>query len=238
MGTIPEKLYLTTTIAPLTDDTSSVSKETRASLSNDHKVSNLSSKRNLNLETARLPAATGALELAAFALDLGAGGAVLGTGGTEVAGGNTGSAATPQQDGVLTTRPEEGKLIEGKSLTAGLGKPGAGTLSETKGGNLELGVSKTVESDIISDSADNDGDLVLLALHVPGNASKTHGGPVDAGHYQSLEDNPVETRLGTTRKESIKLGEEVDVDVLGLRVLPVLVANLAAAVEKVYTHFV
>ena len=85
----------------------------------------------------------------------------------------------------------------------GLDNASLGGLGDTQASNGQLGdLEETV---IIGDSANNDGGLALLASQVAGNARDGHGGTVDAGHKETLQDDLVEGRVRTTSKESVKL---------------------------------
>jgi len=72
------------------------------------------------------------------------------------------------------------------------------------------------EADVVGNGANNDGDLVLLALELLGNLRERERCPVDLAHKQALEDDLVERGIGAASKEAVQLDEQRNVHVLGL----------------------
>ena len=81
-------------------------------------------------------------------------------------GGGSGKETALQEDGTGTGRGAKGELVEGDDFAAGLEDAGAGGSggAETADGQLRA----DQHTGIVGDSADEDGDLVILATHVTG----------------------------------------------------------------------
>lgn len=142
----------------------------------------------------------------------------------EVLDGLTGVLGTPEEEGVGASGGTDGKLVEGQALAASLDDPSTGSGSEPESGDGDLGgLKKTV---VISDGTDNDEGLGLVALVLGRQTRERHRGAVDARHEEPAEDGLVESRVGTTSKEAVKLHEELDVRVLALGSGTVLVAHM------------
>jgi hypothetical protein len=155
------------------------------------------------LETAGGSATTSTLELATLGADERLGVASGDTGGTEVLDGLTGVLRTTEQDGVLTSRSTESKLVKGQNFTTSVDDTGTSGLGDTEGGNGHLGDIE--ETDVVGDGTNNNGDLVLVSLQVASNAGDGHGRAVGTGLEETLQDDLVELRVGTTSQESVKL---------------------------------
>lgn len=131
------------------------------------------------------------------------GGAVGDTGSAEVLGGLPGGLATPQEDGVGSGGGTEGELIEGQDLTAGLEDAGAGALGEPQSAHGQLG--ELEETGIIGDGADDNGDLVLLALGEAGELDEGQGGLVGPAHAEPLQHDAVEVSASPAGEEPVEL---------------------------------
>lgn len=113
-----------------------------------------------------------------------------------------------EEEGVGTGRLAERKLVEGEALTSSLLDTGTGSAGEAKGGDRELG--NVVEADVVSDGRDGDNGVLLgeglVGLgDLAGDARDRHGGAVDLAHVEAAEDDLVETRVGATGEEAVKL---------------------------------
>lgn len=114
----------------------------------------------------------------------------------EVADGLTGVLGTAEQQGVGTSGLLESQLVEGLDGAAGGNDASAGSGGETQGGDVHLGDLE--QTDIVSDGADNDDGLLLVAvLEVGLDAREGDGGTVHAGHEETTQDDLVEGRVGT-----------------------------------------
>mmetsp|Transcript_14607 Transcript_14607/g.30444 ORF Transcript_14607/g.30444 Transcript_14607/m.30444 type:complete len:265 (+) Transcript_14607:194-988(+) len=190
----------------------------------------------LDLEATAGTAATGLLELAALGAHARADGGARGAGGAEVPVDGAGSAAATQQHGVGAGGAHHGELVEGVHVAAGSGDAGTGTLSHAQGHDVQGGQLAALQAHIVGDGADENGELVGLAGHVAGDAGDTHGHAVGLAHTQALQHNLVELGVGTADQEAVQLGEQADVDILGLGGLAVLVARAATASDQIDTH--
>ena len=63
------------------------------------------------------------------------------------------------------------------------------------------------EPEVVGDGADDDGDLSLttVLLHVTDESGQRHGGSVDPGHEEALQDDAVELGIGTAGQEPVEL---------------------------------
>lgn len=128
-------------------------------------------------------------------------------------------ALAPDEDGVGALRRAQSELVEGEALAASSRDPRTRRLGETESANGELrGLEK---AGVVRHSADKDGNLVLLALHQVRQARQRQRRVVDARHEQALQDDLVEGRVGSPGEEAVKLHQEEEVDILGLRGRPV-----------------
>lgn len=194
---------------------------------------------DLNLETARATATTGALELASVGSDVRLD-AVVGVhvvdGGTvaEVGEGLAG-LGTAEEDRIGTLGRAEGELVEGDALSTSGEDAFASGLGETEGADRHLGALE--HADVVSDLGHNDGNLAVLVLHVLGEAGQTNWGSIGLGLMQPLENGGAELGVSTARKELIELDEKTGVGVLRLDHLGRgLVPDTASAGLKIDSH--
>jgi len=173
-------------------------------------ASSLSS--GLDLETPGPSATTSTLELAALAANVGLLVAVRTK--AKVLNSLTGVLGTTEKEGVGAGGGPLGKLVEGQALTTSLDDPGTGGSGESKSGNRELGDSE--HPVVVSDGADKDNSLGLVALGLGSDPAEGHRGPVDPRHEEPAEDGLVESGVGPTSQEPVKLDEELNVGVLAL----------------------
>jgi hypothetical protein len=131
------------------------------------------------------------------------GGAVGHTGGTEVLHGLPGGLATPQEEGVGASGGAESELIEGQDLTTSLNDTGAGGLGEPQSAHSKLG--ELEKTSIIGDGANDDHDLVLLALGETGQLDEGQRGLVGPAHTEALQHHAVEVSASPARKEPVEL---------------------------------
>lgn len=92
--------------------------------------------------------------------------------------------------------------------TTGLDNAGAGAGSEAQGAHGQLGGGE--HALVVSDSADNDGGLAVLALHLARHLGDGQGSTVHAAHKEALEDRLVEGRVCAARKEPVELHEKAE----------------------------
>ncbi len=112
----------------------------------------------------------------------------------EVLDGLTRVLGAAEEEGVGTSGPLEGELIEGQDLAAGGSDAGTGGGGDAESGDLDLGDGQ--ETVVIGDGADDDDRLLLVAvLEVGRDAGQRDGGAVDAAHEQAAEDHLVEGRI-------------------------------------------
>lgn len=97
-------------------------------------------------------------------------------------------------------------MIKGQAFTTSLDDSSSGSLGEAKSSDLKGWDFQ--QARIVSDSANNDGSLVLLAVHVAGQARDGDWGIVDSGHADSLDDGVSELRLSTSADETVKRKRE------------------------------
>lgn len=74
------------------------------------------------------------------------------------------SLARTEEHRVRAPRVEERELVKREALAARLRDAGARRVREAKRGNAERRQRVASQADVVSDRADNDGDLRLLAL--------------------------------------------------------------------------
>lgn len=125
------------------------------------------------------------------------------TGSTPVLNGLASQFGTAEENGAGTGGASEGELIEGDDLAAGLQDAGTDSAGEAQGAHGELGDGE--ETGVIGDGTDDDGNLVLLALHVTGQAGDGESRAVDLAHEQSLQHNSVELGVGAASQEAVQL---------------------------------
>mmetsp|Transcript_34124 Transcript_34124/g.61531 ORF Transcript_34124/g.61531 Transcript_34124/m.61531 type:complete len:257 (+) Transcript_34124:647-1417(+) len=172
-------------------------------------------KDNLNLEAAALSATTSTLKLPALGTDIRLGGGAGNTrSGSEVLNGLTMALRTTEKDAVLASRALEGKHVEGKALTASLGDTGTGILGEAQGTDTKL--RDLEETNIVGDGTNNDGELLLLALHEGSKLGEGEGGPVGLGHKKALEDNLVKVAVRASHEKAVELDNELKINIVTL----------------------
>ncbi len=147
--------------------------------------------------------------LASLGPDLGPGGGAGGARGAEVVVGIAGCLAAAEENSAGSRGDEERELVKRQALATGLDDACAGTLSEAKCADAELGEGLSIEANVVGDGAHHDGDLALLALHVAGEASEADGGAVVAAHHQALGNHSIEATISPAREESVELHKEV-----------------------------
>jgi hypothetical protein len=145
------------------------------------------------------------LKLSAFRLDAWASGGAGCTRGSEVSGGRTGILPSSEEHGVGASGAQLCELINGQALAACCCDAGAGTFCEFQGSDSELGHLETVQSNVISNSADNHSDLLALGLHVSDDASQTQGNSVHSAGIQSLQDHGIETTVSSAGEKRVQL---------------------------------
>lgn len=164
-------------------------------------------RASLHLEASGSPAATSSLELSALGdntgLDAVVSVGVVDAGAVaEVSNGLASALGTTQKHGVGALGGAEGKLIQGDALTAGLDDSSSGGLGEAESSN---GQSRNLQQTrIIGDSANDNGGLALLSLHVSGQPRNGNRGVVDLRHSESLHNGRRELGLCTSSKETIE----------------------------------
>lgn len=89
---------------------------------------------------------------------------------TEVPDSLAGVLRSSEQHAVGALWGAESELVEGQALTAGLEDARTSTLREAQSAHGELW--HLVEAVVVSDGANKNSDLVLLALHVAGQAGQ------------------------------------------------------------------
>ena len=159
--------------------------------------------------------------------------------------GLAGSAATLEQDGVGTGGGGESELIKSHALTSGLDDASASSLSEVESAHLHSG--DLDQTDIVSDGSDHHSDLSLLALHVSGKSSQSHGRTVGSAHVQAAKHDLGELGTSAASDEAVELHDEEmgnrtaylhqkgDVEVVALRSLALLVSAVAASSNQINT---
>jgi hypothetical protein len=105
-------------------------------------------------------------------------------------------------------------------------RPWAGGSGKSQSGNRDLGEGQ--EAVVIGNGTnDNDGPLLVL-LDVGDNARQRDGGSVNLRHEETAEDNLVEGRIGSARKEAVELHQELEVDIVALGGLAVSALDVVA----------
>lgn len=154
------------------------------------------------------------LELAALGADVGLNVGVGRSRDTKVLNSFTGISLTTDEDCVGTSGGTGSQLVKSQALSTSLDDAGTGSLGETQGGNLQASRNLS-HALIIGNGTDHDGDgISLLSVHVLDNSGQGHGGTVDTGHAEALQDDLVEAGVGTARQETVQLDQEGKVDVL------------------------
>ncbi len=101
-------------------------------------------------------------------------------------------------------------MIESQALSTGVDDFGSGSLSESEGGNGELGYIK--KSIVISDGSYDHGDFVL-SVQQSDKFVERHGRPVGSGGHESSQDSLCESGLSSSGQEPEELDEEMLVQV-------------------------
>lgn len=120
--------------------------------------------------------------------------------------GLTGGTLALDHDCVLSSWGQQSQLIECHHFASSLSDSLAGTFGDAESANSQFWDLE--ETDIISDAANNDDDLVLLSLaslNQAPNALKRNDWSVDARHKQTLENDFVELLVCTTVQEAVQL---------------------------------
>lgn len=107
----------------------------------------------------------------------------------------SGVLGSPDEESVGTGGGLEGKLVEGEGLATSSKDPSAGRRRKPQGSNGELGDGEGAV--IISNSSDNNDDLVGILASVLDDAGERNRGAVDSGHEQAAEHDLVEGRVGS-----------------------------------------
>jgi hypothetical protein len=113
-----------------------------------------------------------------------------------------------QQDGVVTSRSSQSQLIQGQGLTTVLDDSSlsrAGELQSSDGQLWEF--QKTL---IVSDGTNDNSNLVSASLHVRLDFGQGDWVAVGVGLEKTSEDDRVESRVGSARKESVQLFKTTD----------------------------
>lgn len=120
--------------------------------------------------------------------------------GTEAKVSNSlsGVSGASQHQSVLAGRGSDSKLIKSEGLTASLDDSSSGSAGESEGSDGGLG--ELDESGIVSHGADNNNDLVSIALdlEVLDNLAGGDGGSVDLGEEKTLENPLVELGVSSS----------------------------------------
>lgn len=131
-----------------------------------------------------------------------------------------GCLAPSEEKGVGASGRAESELVESEDLAAVLEDALAGALSEPQSTDCELG--EVEEAGIIGDGADDDDNLVFLALGKASHLDQRQRGLVGPAHAQALENDAVEVRAGPTSQEPVELviaQEDEDIDDQGKNTL-------------------
>ena len=194
----------------------------------------------LHLEASALSSASGLLELPALGSDVRLD-VVVGVGGseggrvTEVLVHLSGLSGALEKDGVASGRSSESKLIESQALATVVLDSSSSSLGELERTDLQA-LGRLSHSLVIGDGANDDGDLLLVVLHVHVQLGDGQRRSVGSGHAKSLEDGVGELGAASSSDESVQLHEELQVHVVGLGGLPRLVASSSAASVQIDTH--
>merc|ERR1740130_1808408 len=189
---------------------------------------------SLYLEATAAAAATCPLELAALGAHERLGVALLAAGRAEVLDRLAVGLAGTQQHRVAASRRDLRQLVEGEDLAAGREHALAGGGGEGQRADAQLGGPD--HAHVIGDLANNDGNLVLLALHVAREARDGHGRAVHLGGEQALEHDRVELRVRAASEEAVKLHQKRKVNVVRFGCCAHLVVHVAAAGYEIDTH--
>jgi hypothetical protein len=162
-------------------------------------------KSCLHLEARGSATATCTLELAALGRDawlgLGAWRARVAEEAVRLAGG----AARTQQNGSSARGGLQRQLIERDNLTACLHDASTSAFRDTQSAHTQRWDAMAVQSHIISDSANDHGDLISAILHVTDQTVQTNGRAVRAGLNQALQHDFIEARTRAARQETVQL---------------------------------
>ena len=124
-------------------------------------------------------------------------------------------AGTSEENGILAEGSNLGKLIEGEDFTTGLDDSATSLFSDSEGADSKLRDGETPL--IVQNVANNDQDLVALLgnIGVLGQLRQRNRVAGGSALVQTLVDDLVELRLGSSAQELIKLDQESVVKVGG-----------------------
>ena len=124
-------------------------------------------------------------------------------------------AGTSEEDGVFAKGSDFGQLVEGEDFSTSLDDSATSLLGDSEGADSEFRNSK--ESLVVQDVADNDKNLVLLlgGIGVLGQLRQGNRIAGGAALVQTLVNDLVELRLGSSAQELVELDEESVVQVGG-----------------------
>ena len=130
----------------------------------------------------------------------------------------TGVLRAAKEHSVGASGCAECELIESDDFTASLEDASASGLCYAESADAEL--RDLEKADIVSDAANEDCGLTLLALHEVYQLGERKRRAVHLRHKKSLEDNLVEIAVSAANQEAVKLhrekrGEKVRYTVLG-----------------------
>ncbi len=124
-------------------------------------------------------------------------------------------AGTSEENGILAEGSNLGKLIEGEDFTTGLDDSATSLFSDSEGADSKLRDGETPL--IVQNVANNNQDLVALLgnIGVLGQLRQRNRVAGGSALVQTLVDDLVELRLGSSAQELIKLDQESVVKVGG-----------------------
>ena len=112
-------------------------------------------------------------------------------------------SSTSEEDGVGTGGVLENELVEGHDSTSSGDDSSSGSLGNLEGADSHLGDSQ--ESDIVSDSSNENGGSVFLSGEESSESRDRDGSSVDSRVLESLEDGLSESSLGSSGEEREEL---------------------------------
>jgi len=126
----------------------------------------------------------------------------------------TGLGRATQEHGVGARGSTQSELVERENSGTGLDEACTRCICNAKGTDSELG--HFIETGVISDGANEHGNLVLLALHVSGQAGESQRSTVNPRLEKPLQHDLVEGGIRATGEEAIQLHKQSQVRIVAL----------------------
>ncbi len=127
-------------------------------------------------------------------------------GGVSEVGKSLAGLGSTKKNSICSGGGSQGELIESNALSSSSDDALTGSLGESKSAYGKLGYIK--HTYIIGNLGNDDGNLVLLVLHVTSKTVKSHRWGVGLGHMKTLDDGGAEGGVSTTSEELVKFDKK------------------------------